>query len=299
MSSPTHAPRAALLALVLLPGLAAAQDCLRLVEAFGPASWGKGQHQAAFPSPAPSAAAARWFLTVERLGPATGRVKLNGQTRLRPEDLLGPRGELVRLEVPLQAHNALAVEVHGQGQLRVRVQGLVPAADLPAGAGRPVAELTLYQRTFLVRQPCGWETVMVPVPTSDGLFTLRLLRGAPPPVLGLLRWNGDFPLGLLPLRPGHPAAEGPVRVQALNALAVQLVGVRGARAQVTLSGFVVDEAPPEIAWTAPAPGATVTAADPLRVAFSDALSGLRPGSLRVLLDGANDVTAAFLLPSPE
>ncbi|MCI0634077.1 MAG: hypothetical protein L0206_09215, partial [Actinobacteria bacterium] len=81
----------ALACVLAFAATAKADECeaQRLVSAFGPQTYAQGTHAASFAAPT---TAGRWFVTVERSGPAvTGTVRLNGQALFGPADFAGGR----------------------------------------------------------------------------------------------------------------------------------------------------------------------------------------------------------------
>ncbi len=276
-------PAAALLA--ALAGAARADDCQRLVQPVGPTTYGKGTHQAVFSAPTTQG---QWFVVVTRDGPSPGRVELNGREVVSQSDLAGPSNRYVRVPVSVRATlNVLKVVVHGQTQLTVSVVGAVPATALAPGVGRRAGRMTVFERTYR-----GGQLLRTTAPSTatDGLFDLRVRQGRPRVVTATLLWNGEPVLGALPILPGRDVASGPVRVRASNTLDTLVVGTSTSFVTVTLDGLVVDEVAPVVAWAAPAPGAALGAGDPIRLTFSDAVTGV--ASVRITLDGA-DVTSSF------
>ncbi|MCO5165161.1 MAG: DUF6531 domain-containing protein [Planctomycetes bacterium] len=268
---------------------AAAADEARLVELVARRTFAPGKHHVSVQ--APQAPGAVYFLTVERDG-AIGKVEVNGKAVVEPKDLVIPGGRLRRVQVPLQAQNTLRVTVVGVRGLTLAVHGVVPAGALPPGAGRPVAFATLHQETFQGQLPPRVHRVVVAAPTTEGLFTLRAApAGGPAPLVTVVSWNAEPVLGVAPLVPGHATAESAVVVREQNVLEVAHLGLPGSRVTVTLSGWLVDEAPPTVAWAPLTPPLGPTT--PLVATYADAVSGVAADGVRVLLDGAQDVTAAF------
>ena len=231
------------LLLLALTGVASADDCQRLVQPVAPLTCGRGTRQVQFVPPTTSGS---WYVVVSRDGPSPGRVELNGQVVVTPEQLAGPTNRYVRVPVTVLASDTLRVVVTGTTQLVVSVVGVVPAAQVPASAGPRVGRVTLFQQALFA---AGAQPRRTPValPASDGLFDLHLRAGPLRPLTAALLWNGEAVLGVLPIVPSRATADGPVRVQATNQLETLVLGLPASSVSVTLDGWLIDEVAPTAA----------------------------------------------------
>ncbi|RMH83798.1 MAG: HYR domain-containing protein, partial [Actinomyces sp.] len=121
---------------------------------------------------------------------------------------------------------------------------------------------------------------------TRGLFDLRAVPGGTRSKVRV-HWNGERAV-----ENARAETTVPVEVLPRNLLCVRVKGKEDAVALVKLEGFVVDASPPSLDWLAPPEGGLVEAATELRLVFSDALSGIRAGSLAIELN-STDVTQAF------
>jgi YD repeat-containing protein len=269
--------------------------CHRLVEVLPARAFGQGTHRVTLAPLAPNAG--QYFVTASGEGP--GFVLLDGKVVVSPLDLVGPRRDRQTTAVRLRSSSRLEVRVPGRpgcvDRLTVRVFGIVPTSALPAGVGKPVGDVVVFDQRFGAGLPARHARQTVQAPGADGVLFLSATQGSQLPVLlSRVLWNEESVLGPIALNPRCGAAASPVVAKASNALETWVLGCAGASMRVRLGGWVVDVAAPAASWTSPAEGGTVVATTTLRLTWSDVGTGVAPERTRILLNG-HDVTSAFTL----
>tara|TARA_R110002072_G_scaffold128623_9_gene266464 strand:- start:2062 stop:13272 length:11211 start_codon:yes stop_codon:yes gene_type:complete len=299
-------------------GEAAENTPKRLVEALDSGPLHRGSHTLPFSAPSTSG---KWFVTIrpEAAGTSRVRVKLNGETLVANQrcDRLPPA---IRIQVSVETMNTLEVVVSGgprrrgwwhhshwgsQPRVSVKIQGVVPKANLPTGVGLPVAKIKLLGKTLRIPSQGRWHygTAIgqwtVEPPTSQGLLNLIVTNGpggSTPVRFGWAKWNWRHALAIRSQSGRQLAPLDPYLAQ--NNLRAFAFGRRGSKARVRVLGYFVDQTAPTITFTDPANGALLS--DPgalIRLIFADNLK-LESESLRITLNGV-DVTSAFSVAGGE
>ena len=270
----------------------------RLVSPLPPTPVANGNHTLTFEAPASSG---QWYLTLEQSqGRVKARVRLNGQLVLPRRNHQPPA---IRLEISVQAGtNTLQIRQWGSG-LSVRVDGVVPEADLSAPLpGQRVAPLSLLDETLQVSSGSWWKvrkasaSYPVTVPSGPAFLTLRAQNGWPRALIGKVRWQGDKVLDPASFNLWTSERLVPLAPPTTGTLQASIWGRRYANARFRVEGYVVDELAPLLVFTQPADGATLSGSDPITITFSDAGAGIDTATARILLNG-QDVTSSFQVTS--
>ena len=270
----------------------------RLVSPLPPTPVANGNHTLTFEAPASSG---QWYLTLEQSqGKVKARIRLNGQLVLPRRN---GQPQAIRLEVPVQAGtNTLKIRQWGSG-LSVRVDGVVPEADLSAPfPGQRVASLELLDETLQVSTGSWWRvrkasaTYPVTVPAGPAFLTLRAQNGWPRALVGRVRWQGSAILDPASFNAWTSERLVPLAPPATGTLEATIWGRRYAKARFRVQGYLVDEQAPLVVFTQPADGATLGGSDPIAITFNDAGAGVDVSSARILLNG-QDVTSSFQVTS--
>ena len=267
--------------------------CSRLVEVLPARTFGHGSHRLKLHPPA--ATAGQWFVTAS--GSGAGWVEVDGRVVVSPADLAGPRRGRETVAVRLRATSRLEVRVPGRPhQLTVRVFGVAPTSALPAGAGKPVGDVVVFDQRLDGGLPSRHRRQTIQAPGADGVLFLSATQAGPRPVLlGRVLWNEEAVLGPLALRGDvSRSVTAPVIAREGNTLEAWVLGSPASAMRVRVHGWVVDQVAPIAAWESLAEGAALGEAAALRLTWSDTGTGVAPDRTKILLNG-HDVTGSFTL----
>lgn len=275
---------------------ARADECMRLVDVLPSRTFADGTHTVTL-SP-PSASLGQWFVTASGNDP--GWVEVDGKTVVSPSDLAGPRRDRATVAVKLRPNSKLKVRVPGRrDRLTVRVFGVAPATALPAGVGKPVGDVVVFEELLPGGLPARTAARTVTAPGADGvLFLSAEQAGATPVLLSKVLWNDEAVLGATVLRPDCRPIVEPVVAHSTNTLETWVLGFPGSRMRVRLRGWIVDTVAPTATWASPAEGSAADAGTTLRLTWADAGTGVDANETKITLNG-HDVTSAFTLGAAE
>jgi hypothetical protein len=266
LSASALAALAALTALVTAAALAPAAALAGSFPLYGPQAYVRragppAVQTAAFALPVPSAP---YTLRIDHLhgrgeeggGEIRAIVTLNGQVVLRPADFKGHRREIDR-----------AVQLLRQNQLSVQLLGDRGTGFTLSILGVDTVAPTLSAKVAPGINAAGWNRTPVTV-TFFCADRQSGIASCSPPVTVSKEGAGQTVTGTAVDRAGNQASFS-----------------------VTLN---IDETPPTAAFTSPGAGTVTNATPALTGTFADALSGIDPATLAVLLDGVNVTAAAHL-----
>jgi uncharacterized protein (TIGR03382 family) len=146
------------------------------------------------------------------------------------------------------------------------------ASPAPSDRDAPVVEAV---------EPAAFSLVRAPRPLLRARFSDA--AGVDPARVAV-EVDGAPAQGAVVTAEGFTYAPLAVLADGLHAVRVTVVDVHGNHAVAAWS-FTIDTAPPLIGALTPADGATARGASTLEVGFADALAGVGPAGVRILLDG--------------